>query len=280
MATKTNVLATACLLFVPASRPDRFERALRASPGGIIIDLEDAVATPEKARAREAAAQFLATRPADETPPILLRINAADTADGLLDLLALRNGTLPADGIVLPKVETPRDIALLRAHLGEAPCPVLALVETARGIHGAAALADALHPEDALGFGGADLAADLGATLAWEPLLMARSLMVLAARHRLALFDVPHLTARAETAVLEEAKRARALGFTGKLAIHPDQVPPIEAAFAPTEAEIGRAREVLAAFSGGGVVIVNGTMVDAPVAAAARSTLRRAGIDL
>ena len=277
-----NVLAARCLLFVPGDRPGRFDSALRASPDGIILDLEDAVPDGGKDEARTNALRLLGDRAAGTTPgedaPILVRINALGTRAGLQDLLCFGEGLARADAIVLPKVETPRDVTLLQEHVGAAAIPILALIETAAGIENANAIAGALRPGDALGLGGADLAADLGVALAWEPLLLARSLLVLAARGRLALFDVPVLNPAADQELADEAARARALGYTGKLAIHPDQVTPIRSIFAPTAEEIGRARAVLSAWNGGGVTSLDGQMIDAPVAAMARHTLQRAGL--
>ncbi|MCR6670139.1 CoA ester lyase [Devosia ginsengisoli] len=271
-------MAARCLLFVPGNRPDRFESALRASPEGIIIDLEDAVTAGDKDTARANVLRLLVERPAKDGPPILIRINSPDTRAGLHDLLSLGEGLATADSVVLPKVEAPRDVALLRAHLARANLPILALVETAAGLDHATAIAQALRPGDALGLGGADLAADLGATLAWEPLLLVRSTLVLAARRRLALFDVPLLNRDPGSALAEEAVRVRALGYTGKLAIHPDQVGPIHAAFAPDADEITHARAILSAWTGQGVTTLDGLMIDAPVAAMARHTLHRAGL--
>jgi (S)-citramalyl-CoA lyase len=272
-----DLKAVSCLLFVPANRPDRFGKALAASPEGIIVDLEDAVAPADKDAARAAAARFLAERPAGG-PAILLRVNGAETQAGLRDLLALAEGGLAPDGIVLPKVEAERDVALLRAHLGEGQRPILALLETARGIGAAQAIAAALRPQDGLGMGGVDLSADTGAALAWESQLVARSLLVMAARRRVALFDMPWLAIRDPEGLAEETRRVRGLGFSGKLAIHPDQVAAIRAGFVPSEAEIAHAQKVLAALAADGVASVDGAMVDAPVAAMARQTLVRAGV--
>lgn len=154
-------------------------------------------------------------------------------------------------------------------------------VETAAGVEAATAIATALRANDALVFGGADLAADLGAAFAWEPLLAARSALVRAAAcARLPVFDVPFLATDAPEALADETRRARDLGFTGKLAIHPAQVAPIQAAFQPTDEEIARARQIVAAIeaAGGGAALVDGRMIDAPVAASARRALARAAM--
>jgi len=152
---------------------------------------------------------------------------------------------------------------------------LLPLVETARGLAAAEALA--AHPRVAgLVLGGADLAADLGAVMSWEPLLYARSRLVhAAATAGVAVVDVPCLALDDGGALADEAARVRRLGFTGKLAIHPRQVAPINTAFTPDAAELEGARRVIAAVAaaGGGVAVVDGKMVDAPVVRSAERAL-------
>lgn len=266
-----------CLLFVPGNRPERFDKARAASPGGIVIDLEDAVAPADKKAARDAACAYLSAAPAG--PPVLVRINPLGTRAALDDLAALADGGLAPAGLFLAKVETARDIGIVRAHLGS-PLPLLAAIETAAGMVDAAAIARALGPGDALGFGGADYAADLGAAFSWEALYSGRTTAVrAAAAGRVGCFDVPHLDIGDREALAEETRRVRALGFTGKLAIHPAQVEPIRQAFTPSEAEVARARRIAEALdaAGGGAVSLDGKMIDAPVAQSARRILARAG---
>ncbi|MDP2063054.1 MAG: aldolase/citrate lyase family protein [Phaeovulum sp.] len=268
-----------CLLFVPGNRPDRFDKAAAASPDGIVIDLEDAVPQSEKPAALRAACDYLArAREGGMGPSVYVRLNPLGTRAALDDLAALADGRLAASGLCLAKVEAPRDIELVRAH-DPAARPLLAAIETARGINAAAAVAAALGRDDALGFGGADLAADLGAAFEWEPLFAARGALVIAAAAvGIGLFDVPQLDLADAAALRAEALRVRAMGFTGKLAIHPAQVAPILDAFQPSEAEITRARRVLAALDAahGGAAQLDGKMIDLPVANAARRILARA----
>lgn len=263
---------TTALLFVPGHRPDRFEKAAVASPGGVIIDLEDAVPPAQKNQARAEIKSFLAK--AKHSAPLAVRLNPISTRPGLDDLAALADGNIPCDGILLAKVESARDIELVRAH---APAmPILAAVETALGIHCASDIARALRPSDALGFGGADLAADLGCAFSWEPLFPARGALVQAAAiGRVGLFDVPLLDVADTAALRIETERVKALGFTGKLAIHPAQVPTIHSVFKPGAAEIERARRIVAALEAadGGAAQLDGKMIDLPVALSARRTL-------
>ncbi|MBX3530676.1 MAG: CoA ester lyase [Rhizobiaceae bacterium] len=271
-----NLSEISCLLFVPGNRPERFEKARTASPEGIVIDLEDAVAPADKAAARAAACAYLAA--AQAGPPIFVRINPLGARPALDDLGALADGALSPAGLFLAKVETARDVEIVRSHLAS-PLPLLVAIETAAGMANAAEIARELGPNDALGFGGADFAADLGAAFSWEALYPGRGALVqAAATGRVGCFDVPCLDIANGDALVTETRRVRALGFTGKLAIHPAQVEPIRGAFRPSEEEIGRARRVVEALdaAGGRAVSLDGKMVDAPVAQSARRTLARA----
>lgn len=273
-----DLAAVSCLLFVPGHRPDRFGRARAACPEGIVVDLEDAVPPEGKEAARAHALDFLRDR--GPGAPVMVRINALGTTAALDDLAALaRGGALP-DALVLSKVEAGRDIEIVRACL-PAALPILAAVETARALGRAHAIAATMRPGDALGFGGADLAADLGADLAWEPMLTARATLVAAAAAAgCGILDVPWLALDDAAGLAAEAARVRALGFTGKLAIHPAQVAPIRAAFAPDAAAVDNARRIVAALAAaaGGVARLDGRMIDAPVARTARRVLARAAV--
>jgi len=263
-------------LFCPGSKPERFAKAASSGADAIIVDLEDAVAPTHKADARRHAVAWLATPP---TPPIVrcLRPNALRTPDGLRDVLALVDAGVGPDHLVVPKTESPSELAMLDAVLAGplATIRFLPLVETARGLGAVDAIA--AHPRVAgVVLGGADLAADLGAELGWEPLLLARARLVQAAATAgVAAIDVPHLALGDVDGTRVEADRVRRLGFTGKLAIHPEQVAPIHDAFTPAAADVERARRVLAAVAAaaGGVAVVDGKMVDAPVVRGAERVL-------
>jgi len=132
----------------------------------------------------------------------------------------------------------------------------------------------------ALAFGGVDLAADLRAELAREPLLWGRGRLVQAAATAgIAAIDVPHVVIDDEGGLRSDAARTKAMGYTAKLAIHPRQVPPILEVFTPTPAELERARGIVAACeaAGGNVVEYQGKMIDEPVVKAARRILALAG---
>ena len=277
------------LLFTPGSRPERFVKAAATAADGFIIDLEDAVGPPDKATARAAVMQWLRTREGVSRPGFMvcLRINSVFNDFGLRDLTAVaelaREGVVP-DVLMLPKVESAVEVELVARHLraaGSAGAGValVALIESAVGLEEAARVARATPMLRALGFGGADLAADLRASFTWEALYAGRGRLVQAASMAgLGLVDVPYLDINDDAGLTAECQRVRAMGFSGKLAIHPRQVDFINAAFTPTAAEIEFAQGVAAAYdaANGGVCTYKGKMIDEPVMLSARRTLARA----
>lgn len=253
-------------LFVPGDRPERFAKAWDSNADAVILDLEDAVAPQDKDAARAAVAAWLSAE-----RPVWVRINACDTAafEGDLQLI----GRPGLAGLMVPKAEA-LPPALLAAATA-ADCPLLALVETARGIALAQEIART-RGVARLAFGSIDFQADLGIE-SEEGLLPFRSMLVLASR--LAGLPPPVdgvCTALDDAAVLDaDSRRSRALGFGGRLCIHPKQVGTVHAAWAPTQAEQAWARRVVEAMdaSGGSAVRVDGRMVDQPVLIRARQWL-------
>ena len=266
-------------LFTPATRPDRFDRAVQSGADVLIIDLEDAVAPAAKALARDTALAALAAPPA---VPILraLRINAPVTPDGLEDLLALtrRPPNGGPDCVILPKVDSAEMIRWIDTLLSGAgnPRPLVALIESARGVAAIEDIARASPRLAALFFGAADLSADLGCATAWEPLLAARSRLVnAAALAGIEAVDSPYFDLTDTAGMERETAAALALGFGAKAAIHPGQISTINAALTPTAAEIAQAHRIMAE-SAKGVAVVDGRMIDEAMARKARRILSRA----
>ena len=261
----TASLSFTTALFVPGDRPERFAKAAASGAEAVILDLEDAVAPANK----EAARAGLTTGFGDV--PILVRINARGTLWHVADLAAVAE--LDVAAIVLPKAEM--DGALDPIHAGPARrLPVIALIETARGLADARAIA--AHPAVArLAFGSIDFCADLGCAHEREALFLARSELVLASRLRGLPAPIDGVTTAIDNAVLitEDARHGRMLGFGGKLCIHPKQIEPVRAGYAPDEAEIAWAERILA--SGEGAAAVDGAMVDEPVRITARAILSK-----
>ncbi|MFE6385804.1 HpcH/HpaI aldolase/citrate lyase family protein [Nocardiopsis dassonvillei] len=262
-------------LFVPASRPDRFAKAVRSGADAVIIDLEDAVPADGKDAAREALRagwpSVVDSRPpSGGAPAVAVRVNARTTAEFAADARLCRE--LGPDAVVLPKAESGDDV---RAAAEASGAPVLPLIESARGLVGLSRIAS--RPETVrLLFGGIDLALDLGTAddAALDP---PRSDLV---RWSAACSLPPPVEGvttdvRDGTAAARDAARARRWGFGGKLCVHPAQVAPVDTAFAPDAAELEWARGVLAA-GDGGAVQRGGEMIDRPVVERARRLLRRA----
>jgi citrate lyase subunit beta/citryl-CoA lyase len=245
-------------LFVPGDRPERYAKALAAGADAVIIDLEDAVAPSAKEAARDALRAWLTPEQA-----VLVRVNSADTA-WFADDLALA-GLPGVAGIVLPKAERPETIARLTQQGAQA---VLPLIESALGFHNALELARQPGVERLL-FGSIDFSVDLGLTEGVEELQYFRSQLVLVSRLAGILPPVDGVTTTLDdlTRITDDTRRARRNGFGGKLCIHPRQVAPVNAAFAPSAEEAAWAARVLQAVENtdGAAVALDGKMVDRPV---------------
>lgn len=276
------------MLFVSGEKPERFAKAMAAGADLVCIDLEDAVHPDRKRQAREDVFAFAAGRAAVAGGcRLAVRLNGLRTREGLADVAALAACGLRLDAVVLPKVEHAQDLMLFHAWAGGQFEALVALVETPLGIENAAALAAASTQGAsrlaALMLGGADLSLELGAAFDWDGLLSARGRLVNAARSAgLQCWDVPHLDVGDPDSLLQETRRAVALGFTCKSAIHPAQVAVIHQAFEPAPAELSWARALLEAHAAlgadaQGAFLFQGRMVDAPVLAKARRIAQRAG---
>lgn len=257
-------------LFVPGDRPDRFAKALASGADAVVLDLEDAVAPGAKAAARAAVAAALATG----EPRFVVRLND-ESAPGFDDDLAAAAG---APALMLPKAERPE--ALARLHATVPGAALLPLVETARGVLAAAALA-AMPGVQRLVFGTLDYALDLsleGPQAETTGLDVPATLLALASRAAGLVAPVAGVTAALddEARLHADLERARALGFGAKLCIHPRQVAWVHAALRPAPAELAWARRVLAAVDAAtGAVQLDGRMVDRPVIERARRLVAR-----
>lgn len=264
-------------LFVPGDRPERFDKALAAGADAIVIDLEDAVAPPNKTQARAAVADWLSAKHLTAEGPVIVRINGAETPWFQEDLALCAHAGVAA--VMLPKAERIEEVlAAARTSADERRTAVLPLIETAVGFSRAQAIAVTAGVQR-LAFGAIDFQLDLGIHGDDEELLFFRSQLVLASR--LAGIEAPIdgvCTALDDAQRLgREATRARRLGFGAKLCIHPRQVEAVNRAFSPGEDEIAWAQRVLQSAAGnGGAVAVDGKMVDRPVILRAEAIVREA----
>lgn len=281
------------LLFCPATDRRKIEKAAGLAADGIILDLEDAVPLARKAEARRAAVDALATIDFGGRERIV-RVNSA--ASGLLaaDLRALAASARPPDACLLPKVESPGDLRraarLLDRHRrrgrgrGPGTTALLALIESARGVAGLPAIARAHRTLQALLFGAEDLCADVGGVRSRDgrEILYARSAVAIhAAAAGVQAIDTPFVDLADAEGLMAQTREALALGYAGKLAIHPDQIAPILAVLTPTQGEIDAAVRLLRESErrrerGEGVFAHDGRMVDRPMIRAAENVLSRA----
>jgi (S)-citramalyl-CoA lyase len=231
------------------------------------------VAPAAKGDARRAALNYLAAeRPS--RPSAALRINSPATLAGWHDLSALLDSAADPDFIVIPKAESSAVAGLVKSVLRQVQktAGIIVIFESASAV---ARIADLLDPRvvDAVMFGGADMSADLGADVAAEVTGYARSLLLThAAAAAIPVIDSPFFDIADTDGLRQAVKRAVAEGFAGKAAIHPAQIPVINAAFTPDEDEIAWARKVIDA-NVVGVGTVEGSMVDEAIARRARRTL-------
>lgn len=249
-------------LYVPASNLRALEKARSIDADTLIIDLEDAVAPEDKDTARAGLAAVLAT---PYPMPVLVRVNAVDTAWGLADLGAVR--TLPVAGVVVPKVRTTADLPDL-LH------PLWLMIETSQAVLNLASLA-ADDRVAGLILGLNDLSLETGITdrAAFMPVIV-QAVLAARAYGRIVLDGVCNSLDDA-LAIETEAAQARAWGCDGKTLIHPNQIVPTHAAFTASAAERDQAQRLIAAYeaAGGGAVRFEGKMIEALHVAAARRVL-------
>jgi citrate lyase subunit beta/citryl-CoA lyase len=250
-------------LFAPGHNEKLLRLVFDAGADVVLLDLEDAVPPDMKDRARAMVAEAAASR------PCWVRVNKAHSETCARDLDALAGTVL---GLRIPKVESAADVAWVAERAPDIPLDCA--IESARGVIAAFDIASA--PACALlSYGGLDLAADLGISSGEQETLFARSYLVTAARAagKPPPSDGVHPLLEDDTGLRREAEAARRLGFFGKSAIHPRQLPIIHEVFAATPEELAWATRVLAAFekSGGAATRTeDGEFVDLPVAERAR----------
>ncbi|MFL6759500.1 HpcH/HpaI aldolase/citrate lyase family protein [Sphingomonas sp.] len=268
-------------LFVPADSERKVMKALDSEADAIIFDLEDSVALGQKASAREVL-QNLPKRSGG--PEWWVRINPIGSEYHKDDLHLIAIADL--HGIVLPKAESGADVTRLAHRTGNIPIHAI-VTETAASLFGLLSYRDPKSPLAAMSWGAEDLSAALGAASKYDAngelsftYRLARSLCLAgAAAAGVQPVDGVFADFKDSDGLRAEAEAAAREGFTGKLAIHPAQVPPINAAFTPARGDIRHAEEIVAAFEAhpdAGVLSVGGKMVDRPHLMQARRVLERA----
>ncbi|HEY5197687.1 MAG TPA: CoA ester lyase [Solirubrobacteraceae bacterium] len=269
-------------LSVPGSSERKIQKALSLDVDELIFDLEDAVAIPAKDQARADVVAALAGA-GDQAARIAVRVNSPGSPWCHVDLIALACAEVPPASVILPKTESPADIAFVERLLAgvEAgagvtrPLRVQALIETAAGLRRAPDIAASSERLDTLILGYADLSVSLGRRppgpahpdgSSWDG---ARNAVVLAAKASgLQAIDGPYLGIAVDQPFRAAALRALELGFDGKWAIHPAQVGSLNEIFTPGDEDVARAREIISALEaassgqGDGAVALDGAMLD------------------
>jgi citrate lyase beta subunit len=278
------------LLFMPGDDRHKIEKAAGLGVDSVIMDLEDGVALNRKEAARETISTALHEVDFGRTER-LIRINSVSTSHYVDDL----RHTIEAhpDGYMLPKVESAGQVREVSQWLGDAEAKygwpensigLLAIVETARGILNLREIAESDPRLVALIFGAEDLAGDLGAKRTpdgWE-VFYARGAVVLHAKaYNLQAIDTVHIDLQDLDGLVRQMEQALNMGYTGKLAIHPRQVVPIQRVFTPSTEEIEHAKRLIDAHiahqnAGTGAFQLDGKMVDMPIVRAAETVLARA----
>lgn len=267
------------LLFVPGDRPDLFDKAAASGADALILDLEDSVAPERKVEARDAVTALLGQR---RTLPLLVRINPRSIDDDLNALLPHR-----PEAVVLPKAEDASSVAALAVKLNGIKILPIA-TETPRAVFGLGSYVEVAQHLIGLTWGAEDLPAAIGATTSREsdgrftpPYEMLRALTLFAAHAaQVDAIETVFPDFRDLAGLKAYALRGRRDGFSGMLAVHPAQVPIINAAFTVSEPEIAWARRVVAAFAGrpgAGTIQMDGKMLDRPHLSQAEAILAQIG---
>jgi len=278
------------LLFVPGSTPERIAKAVATAADGIILDLEDAVATGEKPRARDWVVAAL-RRVEFQGRERIVRVNTLDGPYGRDDLTAV----VPAapDAVLVPKVGSAEDVARLDeevsrlerdAGLDAGRLRLHLLIETTRGVLNAEAIAGASARTAALLFGAGDLLRETRGRLVPSRAseLYALSRVLFAARAAgLEAIDTPHFDLEDPSGLEAHARFAAELGYDGKAVIHPRQIEVVNRMFTPSPEAVAQARRVLVAYEeaesqGAGALALDGQFIDAVHVGVARATLARA----
>jgi citrate lyase subunit beta/citryl-CoA lyase len=283
------------LLFVPADSGAKLDKAMASGADAVILDLEDSIMPERKQQARVAALQYLKTAGVRKScPRLLVRINDLDTGMTDADLETIVAGT--PDAVLLPKAEGGASVTHLDAKLTareaiagipEGSIKILAqTVESAAGLFGAGTYRDCSPRLIGMTWGPEDLSAELGAETnrdaageLTEPYRLARSIcLYAAAAAKVPAIETVYVDFRNSEGLRRDTEDARRDGFSGRLAIHPAQVPVINKVFMPSAEQIAKAKKVVAAFAaqpGAGAIAIEGKMYDRPHLKRAQDLLAR-----
>ena len=257
-------------IFTPGLRPEMFPKALASGADIVCVELEDGIAPKDKPAARANTIKLFESPQADDGVERIVRINSLREGFGIADVQAVLASETPPPALMMPKVRTPDEVAVLDNLLTERghDTRLHVIIETNAGLEAAYDIAHCSPRIDAMFFGGVDMAAELRCQNEWEPLLYARSRVVHAAASAgLDVIDVPYLDLEDPEGMEHAAIQARHLGFCGKGAVHPKQIAALNAVFTPSADRIARARHIIAEFEAAdtGLVVIDGKLIEKPV---------------
>ena len=266
------------ILFTPALMVDRFASGLRSGVDVALADLEDSVSSNFKVEARARVLECLSL-PRPGNVRVAVRVNALDDFLGLEDMAAVLGSPVPPDLILIPKVESAQIVLQAEEMISEAgkEIKLLALIETAEGLHNVVEIARSSPILAGLVFGAADYTLDIDAEICWESLSYPRSKIVHAAKlARIQAIDTPYFDIEDLDGLASESLKMKCIGFSGRCVIHPKQLYTIHEAFSPTNKALEYARKVVVAAdnSDGNICKVDGNMVGTPIIQRARLLLR------
>ena len=269
------------LLFLPGDDRRKIEKAITTAPDSIILDLEDGVAVNKKAEARAVVLRAISELNFGKSERII-RLNALDTDFAEDDIETIIKAK--PDAVIIPKVEAPDHVTYVVDRIPFA-IPVIAMIETSKAVMNIKEIA-AAPSLAALCFGAEDYIANVGGvrTQSNHEVAYARSVVPMyAAVFNLQALDMVYVNFKNEAGLRAETRAALELGYSGKTAIHPNQIVPINETFTPSKEEIDRAQKLVSAFNenqakGTGAFAYEGKMVDMPVIRAARNVLVRANL--
>jgi citrate lyase subunit beta/citryl-CoA lyase len=279
-ASTSRIAQARSFLFVPATTPERYVKALNSGADMVIIDLEDAVSPTDKPAARMALEAAFDSLTTDQKAQLMVRINPSDTDHWKIDTdLVVQLSQQGLGGVVLPKAQTVTDLQALDARLAPA-CGVLPLIESLAGLDAIDTIASAPRVER-LAFGHLDFQLDLGIEVGPDEaaLIPVRMAITMATRraHLAPPVDGVTVNTQDEATLQSDIVRAQQMGFGGKLCIHPKQVGTVNSAWLPSAEALAWATRVVEAAEAttAGAFQLDGRMIDAPVISKARQILSR-----
>lgn len=257
-------------IFTPGLNPEMFPKAIASGADMICIELEDGIAIKDKNEARSNTINALKNMNLANDIELVVRVNCQRTKFGLLDLEAFVSSNINLKAIMLPKVQTPDEIAFIDNLLSDCGLntELHVIMETNQALENIYEIAISSKRIVALYFGGVDMAADLRCKNSWENLLYARSKIVHAAAGAgVDVLDVPYLDLNDMDGMRKEAELAKNLGFNGKGSIHPKQIGILNEVFTPSKQEIENARKIINQFNASdtGLVVIDGKLIEKPV---------------